>query len=133
MATPDFGSDFSCTTDLTPTLAVVSGLDCLAEALVRRLGSRRGSLFYDPDYGTDLRQFLHGHASGYAMAQACESECSKSERVQSVRAVAKFVTENHVTIAYVAVFVKTAYGPFKMVLKVTDLTVEMIQFTKGAA
>jgi len=56
-----YGSDLSCVEDLDPEMREVSGADVrsLAEALIRSIMTPRGSVPDAPDYGIDLRSYLH--------------------------------------------------------------------------
>src|SRR5690349_16156686 len=88
MAT-DFGSDISGFPDLDPTFSLVSGTTALAQAIARRLESPRGSLWYAPDYGTDVRGRLNDAftASGlHALQSDIEAECEKDERIRHASA-----------------------------------------------
>jgi phage baseplate assembly protein W len=59
----------------------------LIDALRRRLETPRGALFYDPDYGFDLRQYVQAafdDALRFEGESFIETECYKDERVDSV-------------------------------------------------
>lgn len=58
MTTLDYGTDLSCTDDLTETMIEVSGPTVLAQSLYRRLTTRRGGLLGEPNYGYDVRAML---------------------------------------------------------------------------
>lgn len=49
--------------DLSPLptgdVETCSGLKCLAQDLVHRLGTPRGDLWLHPDYGLDIQRFIH--------------------------------------------------------------------------
>ena len=84
-------------TDLTamPDLAMMthSGLSNLAEALVRRLITPRGKLFYDPEYGIDLRSYLNEAARPevlYEIQRRVEEQCELDPRVQSAQAQVQY-------------------------------------------
>lgn len=124
----DYGSDFSCESDIDAGLTVVSGLVCLGQALVRRLQTPRGGLFYDLEYGTDLREFVNGHASARDIERAAERELLKDERVEQVRASCSFDGER----AVVRLSVLGAAGPFSLVVGVSSLTVEMLELREAA-
>lgn len=128
--TVDLGSDFSCETDLTPGMLVVSGQRRVAEALIRRLGTPRGALWYSPEYGTDLREFVHSAAGTYAVELAAEQECLKEETVDEVEALAEF-TANNETMT-VTLRVKTSDGPFTLILLVSALRVDELDFLEAA-
>ncbi len=128
MATTDYGSDFSCITDLDAKLSTVSGPLVVGQAILRRYITPRGGLWYDPEYGTDLRQFLNGARSRFAVARACELEALKDDRVQQASAEVE-ITRDTMTIV---VRLTLADGPFALTVSVSSLTVEMIEFSQAA-
>lgn len=78
------GVDIDCVADVTPQFLLASGIRNLANALLRRLTTPRGGLFYDADYGLDLRDYLNaGLTDGEigALAGAVGLELEKDERV----------------------------------------------------
>jgi hypothetical protein len=82
----DFGADVSTflNGDLDPSFASITGQYAVAEACVRRLGTPRGSLVDDADFGYDLRLVLNrGLQPGevYTIAENVRAECLKDERV----------------------------------------------------
>ncbi len=56
-----YGRDLSCVTDVTDDLREIDPNSPLgiAESSARRLGTPRGSLIEDPDYGLDLRGYAN--------------------------------------------------------------------------
>lgn len=81
-----YGTDLSCTTDLTPTLSEVDPSSPLAivEAVIRRFTTPRGALIDDPDYGLDVRGHLNRAATTNdlrALAGALRGEAQKDDRV----------------------------------------------------
>jgi hypothetical protein len=83
-----YGTDLSCTTDLTPTLAEVDPLSpsAIVEALIRRFSTPRGSLEDDQDYGLDLRQHCNRGVTQRelrALAGSMQGEAQKDDRVES--------------------------------------------------
>lgn len=129
MAT-DFGTDISCYPDLDPLGTLVSGNTALAQAIARRLTTPRGGLFYDTNYGTDLRLYLNEGMTNETQSRikaAIESECRKDERVSSASAE---VTFNFATQTLsVSISLVTASGPFTLTLDVTQLTVSLLTVT----
>lgn len=98
----------------------------LAEALARRLITPRGGLFYDPEYGTDLRAYLKEPATDalrYEIERAAALEAEKDPRVEAATAT---VTRDGADGLRLRLDVTTAEGPFRMVLRVDTLTVEVL-------
>jgi hypothetical protein len=119
----DYGSDFGGVMDLSPSLGLVSGRLALAQAIARRLTTPRGSLFYDPDYGYDLRQHLNAPAPRLGVVEAQTStEVLKDERVLDVEVDVTF-TEG---LLSVTLRLFDAGGPFSLVLNVSQVTVELL-------
>ncbi len=87
---PLFGSDFAGWEDLDQRLTVLEGesdeLTAVAQSLARRLSTPRGGLFYDPNYGYDLRSLVGDTMEPSNAAMAIEAECRKDERVKKVKA-----------------------------------------------
>jgi hypothetical protein len=112
----DFASDF----------AMVSGRQCLAEALARRLVTTRGTLIGDPEYGFNLLGFVNDDidARGLALVAAgVEAEMLKDERVVHATAAVSFLSG----VLIVAITITDGRGPFKLVLSVSDVTVSILQ------
>jgi hypothetical protein len=118
-----FGVDLGGVLDVESTLVLRMDRQALSEALLRRLTTPRGSLFYDFDYGFDLRQFLSAPAPqpGYLEMQV-RTEVEKDERVEGVDVQSSFVGET----LTVQLTVTDGDGPFNLTLEVTQLTVEFL-------
>ena len=85
MAT-DYGIDVSCLTSLDPYFGLVTGPECVAQAVARRLQTPLGGLLTDPTYGFDLRALLNdglSQASKLAIQTGIEAQCLYDERVDS--------------------------------------------------
>lgn len=125
----DFGTDINFLTGLDPRLGLVSGTANLGQALAHRLTTPRGSLFYDPDYGTDIRAYLNDTITADKLAQVradVQAELIKDERVLACIAEVSFdFTSRQLAVS---VAVQTANGPFNLVLAVTSVTVELLRF-----
>ncbi len=92
---PDYGLDISCTTDMDPSLRLVSGPTLMREAVVRRLTCRKGSLLSDPLYGIDIRDFLNSKFDSTSLARIqslVTGELLGDERIQSVTTIASYAT-----------------------------------------
>jgi phage baseplate assembly protein W len=127
MAT-DFGTDLSLWPDIDPSGATVSGFTCLAQALLRRLTTPRGGLFYDPGYGTDIRGYLGEsmtNASAGSIQNAIEREITQDERITS--AVVTATINLLASIIVVHITLQTALGPFTLVLAVSSVTVTLLK------
>lgn len=125
MAT-DYGTAFSCVNDLTSTLRRVSGNECVAEAVARRLITPPGALLGSPDYGYDLRQWIgssHPRPLGSIEAAIAE-EARKDERVLDATASVAFDDATSTMTCTFAIL--GASGPFTMVLEVGAVTATII-------
>jgi phage baseplate assembly protein W len=126
--TVDFGQDINCLAGLDPRLRLVGGLENLGQALVARLSTPRGGLFYDPNYGTDLRAYVNESTSSAMLARAradVQAECAKDERVATCTASTSF--DAAALTLLVRVDVQTGAGPFRLVLAVTATSVEILR------
>lgn len=84
-----YGSDIRGTQDLDPSMRETDGRStlALAEALVRRLDCPRGALPDAPDYGLDLRGYLHRGVTAdqvRALGGQVRGELLKDDRVASL-------------------------------------------------
>jgi phage baseplate assembly protein W len=87
-ASPAYGADLYCVTDLLPTMRMVTGdsVEIIQQSLIRRLNSPRGSLYSDQDYGMDLKSYLNTAlttAGITEMQDSIQAECRKDDRVES--------------------------------------------------
>jgi len=132
----DLGSDFYCIDDLDPNLSVVEDRVCLAHAAVRHVSTPSFGLFYDGNYGYDIREEL-GKPQGPAnriSAHRIETEILKDERVNNVAATVEFVdvatapdeANDELTMD---IWLQDDDGPFELVAAVSDdgITVEILQ------
>jgi phage baseplate assembly protein W len=127
MAT-DLGTDVSATDTLDPNFTLVTGTRVVAEACFRRLTTERGSLWYAPDYGTDVREMMLAKMDQRrldAWRSKIEAEVRKDQRVDTVSASIAF--DPRTEIAKVSVAATTAAGPFDLVLAVSGVTVELLK------
>lgn len=124
----DYGFDLSCVSGLTAELRVVRGKRLLAEALVRRLITPRGMLIDDPNYGTDLREYI-GHeftrASLARMKAEIQAELEKDERVIAVNVVrADFLAATRTLALELAI--EAGEETFPLVVNITDVSVTLL-------
>jgi phage baseplate assembly protein W len=130
VADADLGTDVTLVSDLAPVWGVSDGFTNLAAAIARRLDTERGSLFYAPDYGMDLKAYLNqdmSEADMSALQGAIASEIEKDPRVNSCTAV---VTRGSLDVA---MGIETDDGPFDLVVRPTDLTIELLKVGAGGA
>jgi hypothetical protein len=124
---PDYGTDISATTGLDPAFTLVTGTRALAEAAFRRLTTQRGSLFYAPDYGTDLREILLGKVDARRLEQwrvRIESELRKDDRIDTVTASLSYDPASGVCT--VKVTGTGGVGPFQFTLSASAVSVELL-------
>ncbi len=115
----DFGTDLSLVDDLEPTMREVSGTELLGQALFRRLTTPRGMLLDDPDYGTDVREFVSWGALPTKLAAIpalVRAELLKDERVEAAT-VSTAVAGGAVRLN---ISIDTGDGPFPLVVDVTQ-------------
>lgn len=123
--TSELGVDFSCVDDLAPSLDLVDGRTNLAHGVARRLITQRGTLFYDRDYGTDVRRFLK--ASGFSATQIgtmVEQEALKEERVKNAFAAVEF--DRQTELLSITLRLVDEDGPFTLVVDPANLTIEIL-------
>ena len=123
----DYGTDLSCTNDLTPLMTEVSGIQTLSEALYRRFITPRGANIYDPNYGYDLQTLLNDDLSPVNLGPyttSIQNECLKDQRVQNATAVLQLLSNG---VLIVTITITSGLGPFTLVLSVTALSVTILQ------
>ena len=126
----NLGTDFGCVDDVNANLSVTpTGERCLGENIARRISSARGSLFYDTDYGTDVRSRLNAIERKEILALHLEAEALKDERVKGVKAALEFGEAGTAQAGTVLVELEltTSDGPFVLVLSVDAVTVEILE------
>jgi hypothetical protein len=131
----DFGKDITCT-DSLKTGSYSTGVRLVAEAIYRRLITRRGELLggeEEREYGMRVADYLGADTSPGALAKVeglIRQEILKDARVQSVDVTIAEVegsgTETEWTINVDGF---TAIGPFELVLAVSGVTTEMVGLT----
>lgn len=124
----ELGVDVSCYPDLSASFALVSQKRAVAEMAYRRLTTERGSLSFHPDAGRDLRYFLGESVTDarlFALREQIESELIRDERVE--KAVAKLDFDSQSGALTVTIDLYTAEGPFALTIRVTQLTIELLE------
>lgn len=118
----DLGTDFS----LINGFVRVAGIPNLVGAIQRRLSTPAGGLFYSPNYGFDLREYVQATfdaATQYELERLTQAEVEKDPRVQSASAQ---VVQADLGRVILNISGLTNAGPFEMVLAVTSLSLEVI-------
>jgi hypothetical protein len=126
----DFGLDAACVTDIDAMLTTVTGKQNVGQALARRFYTPRGGLFYDANYGMDLRSYLSSgmtDAEIRALDKEIEAESLKDERVQDCKTTLVVTMNGGVRGMLVTLDVLTAEGPFQFVLSVSAVSVELLK------
>lgn len=98
----------------------------VVQAVARRLQTPRGGLWYDPDYGTDLRQYLNGARSRFRVSRDVENEALKDERVLAASASVTFASQTMTVVLALTL----ATGVFTLTILVTELTVALVNFSQ---
>jgi len=129
----DLGTDISTPagTDglpgLDPAFRVVSGRTALAQALLRRLTTPRGSLVGDAGYGHDVRAWANDTLDAGALRRIearVADELRADERVDDVAVVATFAAEVLRIVARVRPVDGSA--PLRLTLAVSTVTAELL-------
>jgi len=123
---PPLGDDLTAVPDLE--LMIHSGLPNLAEAITRRLTTPRGGLFYDPDYGMDLRRYLNEAATEevqFEIARLAEEQAEEDPRV--ARATAQVSFEPATRTLTVHLTLELATEPSPLVLEANKVTVGVLR------
>lgn len=133
--TEDLGTDVTLGLGgLLPIWGLSSGIANLIAAIIRRLTTPRGGLFYDPNYGYDVRAFLNADVSQTDVAQikaGITAELRKDPRISrvTVDATFTFATKTlQISLAF-----DTADGPFDLVLAASSVTVDLLSLNGIAA
>lgn len=129
---PDFGTDISALPQLNFSLKTAYAN--LAEAIGRRLITPRGGLFYDPDYGFDLRRYLNEtwtESTELEVETLLVAELRKDPRIFD--AVATIDASNILATRRLSITIEaeTDFGPFSLVLDVSAVTVEVLYADLG--
>ena len=120
------GRDLTAVPDLEPM--VHAGMPNLAEAIIRRLTTPRGGLFYDPDYGVDLRRYLNEAATEevqFEIARLAEEQAEEDPRV--ARATAEVSFEPTTRTLTVHLTLELATEPSPLVTEASNVTVEVLR------
>ena len=114
---------------LDPAFRVVTGSLATAQALARRLGTPRGGLFYDGEYGFDLRRFANldfDAGVAFRVASGVEAECRKDERCADASATVTFDPATETMTIRVSCIGRDGVR-FRLTLAVDDVTVTILE------
>ena len=121
------GVDFSCVDDIDPSLTLVDGRLGLAQSIARRISTPRGMLFYDSDYGSDIRGRISRPTDDKITSRLVEAEAIKDERIEDVAADVTFAEATE-TLS-IEVTLEDADGPFTLTSEISPtgtITVELM-------
>lgn len=128
----DFGTTLSCVNDFSPDAKMVSGFRVVGEAIARRWITPRGRLIGYPNYGFDLTEYVNADVTDRDLAglrAQASAEALKDERVQSCTVATSLATDGVLTVTAEVV---TAQGPFRLVVAVSSVTLDLLSI-EGAA
>lgn len=116
--------------DLDPGMIEGSGRTLLAQSLVRRFTTPRGSVIDAPNDCIDIRSFL---SQGFTQAQINElpgilkKEAEKDERVVDAQVQATYLQSTKALT--ITMSIQSGYGPFSLTLSVSSgqVTVSTLQ------
>jgi phage baseplate assembly protein W len=125
----DFGTDWSCELDLDQFGRVVSGLDVVRQAAIRRLTSRLGSLLGDPLYGYDLQSALSDSGTPENLVAGImvqiRQQLLRDERIELVRRDDSSFDLQSKTLT-LAISATTALGPFQLIFSLSPAGINLI-------
>lgn len=133
--TIDFGTDLSCTDDLTETMDEVTGLLVPAQALFRRLTTRQGGLIGEPDYQSmDVRELLSRGLTQQRLRAIPDELRPYALAEEGVdRALVRVRDLDGGKQLEIDISCRTAAGPFSVVMTVGDHAIVSARATvKGA-
>lgn len=125
-----YGSDLYCYDDIRETGQTVDGLNALAQNIYRRISTDRGSVIGSPNYGLDIRSFLHrglDPTTLIAVPALIELEVKKDVRVQkcTVTVLSRTDASIKLRITVQAITETGVAGQFDLTVNVTKAGVEL--------
>lgn len=116
------GSDFAGVFDISPTLAIATDRQALAEAIQGRLITPRGQLPEDRSYGYDLRLVIGSAMPISVIEQRVLEQVEAEEEVERASCSAS-MSNGLVTVVLRVV---DGEGPFTLTLTADELTVKAL-------
>jgi len=117
------GSDIGGVTSIDYALSTVSGRQALAEAILRRLTTRRGGLFYAPSYGYDVIGLIGSTVSASEVEQRVLEQVLLEEEVEDAACTVTFADVGGTRSVAIDIQVTDAQGPFNLTLTASELTI----------
>jgi len=120
----DYGTDIV----IGKTVSLVSGTLNLINAVYRRLQTPRGGLFYDPNYGEDVRLYLNGQIDTDILDQIkvnIEQQVQLDARVRTATATVTFTSQTY-SLKIILQVVPIVGQSFTLVLSVDKLSVTIL-------
>jgi hypothetical protein len=125
MSTPSLlGSDISGITDVDASLSTVGGRLALAQRVLRRMSTQRGSLIASPLYGFDLQSCIGSMLPVSAINQRVGEQVLLEPEIEDAAVDATFNAKTGELT--VDINVVDADGPFDLTLTATELTLSAI-------
>jgi hypothetical protein len=121
------GTDIDGIFDTGTMLTLASGLKNLGNALCRRLITPRGALFYDPEYGYDVRSFLNKGFTPDQLAAVQDqiaAEVEKDDRIQD--ATVTVVTDISAMSMQITIVAEISEGPYAFIISVDRVTARLL-------
>lgn len=120
-----FGTDLSCTDDLTSDMAEIGGDSPLAvaQAMYRRLTTAHGTVPDDPDYGLDVRDFLNRGLTRLSLQEIpgqIRGELRKDDRIEPTTLSIDMTISADFKSFSLDIRGEAAAGPYSLTLAVTD-------------
>lgn len=122
----ELASDIGGVTSLDYALSTVSGRQALAEAILRRLTTRRGGLFYAPSYGFDVIGLIGSTVSASEIEQRALEQVLLEEEVEDATCTVALADVGAVRSITITINVTDAQGPFDLTLSASELTISAL-------
>ena len=127
----DFGTALSCVSDIASDGRMVSGFRVVGESIARRWMTPRGRLIGYPEYGFDVTAYVNCDVDTQNLTKlhtGAEAEAVKDERVESCSVSTSLAKDGTLTLTGI---IYTSKGPFTLVCKASELTLELLSITPG--
>lgn len=132
-----YGTDLRCRTDLTESMEETdpNSVEGLADAIVRRLDTARGTLPDDRDYGIDLRSYLNRGTTAaeiIALASQIRGELERDDRLAAVQVTVRPAPDGSELGVDLAVTpVDPRVGGFSLTLAVTSADIVLEELARS--